>query len=279
MCQPAVVINTMMDMQSLRSKKTISVAYLVRGADKDWLLSCKRFLNSYRCKPAGINHSFCVIFKGFENNVDLEKARTLFNSIPYQPVFLADNSFDIGAYIEWAKMVKEDLICVFNTASEILAPDWLRKLAVNLAMPDVGLVGATSSYESLKDYNSAFHAFPNIHIRSTAFMIDRNLFCNITKDLRIATKMDAYLFESGPKSLTRQVLAEGKDTLLVGRNGRGYSPTFWPVSDTFRMGTQMNLLVSDNVTREYLAMPWNEKRQWAVKTWGEYLSGKVLGSN
>ena len=260
------------------SNQTIAVAYLARGADRDWLLSCERFLISYRRNPAGVNHSLYVIFKGFEHDVDLEKARDLFSSVPNTPVFLADDSFDIGAYIEWANMIEEDLICVFNTASEILAPDWLRKLAVNLAMPNVGLVGATASYESLSELNSVFPAFPNIHIRSTVFMIDRELFCNFTKNLKLTHKIDAYHFESGPKSLSRQVLAQGKNILLVGRNGRGYSPAFWPISDTFRQGMQKNLLVSDNQTRNYLALPWNEKREFVIRTWGEYLSGKVLAT-
>lgn len=277
MCQPAVVIKSM-ETHLLSSNQAIAIAYLARGADKDSLSSFERFLSSYKRYSSGVEHSLYVIFKGFEHDVDLEKARGLFSSVPYTPVFLADASFDIGAYIEWARMVEEDLICILNTGSEILAPNWLRKLAVNLAMPNVGLVGATASYESLSESNSAFKAFPNIHIRSTAFMIARGLFCNITKDLRIATKLDAYLFESGPKSLTRQVLARGKNTLLVGRNGRGYSPPFWPASDTFRQGMQKNLLVSDNQTRNYLAMPWNEKRECVIRTWGEYLSGKVLAS-
>lgn len=267
-----------METHLFSSNQTIAVAYLARGADKDSFASFERFLSSYKRNSSGVEHSLYVIFKGFENDVDIEKARVLFRSVPCTPVFLADDSFDIGAYIEWANMVEEDLICVFNTASEILAPDWLRKLAVNLALPNVGLVGATANYESLNEVNSAFKAFPNIHIRSTAFMIDRGLFCNLTKELRIVTKLDAHCFESGPKSLTLQVLAQGKNILLVGRNGRGYSPIFWPVSDTFRQGMQMNLLVADNVTRDYLAMTWNEKRNNVIKTWGEYLSGKVLGS-
>ena len=267
-----------METALLSSNQTIAVAYLARGSDKNSLSSFERFLSSYKRNFSGVEHSLYVIFKGFEQDVDLEKARVLFSSVLYTPVFLADDSFDIGAYIEWANMIEEDLICVFNTASEILTPDWLRKLAVNLAMPNVGLVGATASYESLSELNSAFHAFPNIHIRSTAFMIDRGLFCNITKDLRLANKIDAFHFESGPKSLTRQVLAQGKNILLVGRNGRGYSPAFWPISDTFRQGMQRNLLVSDNQTRNYLALPWNEKREFVMRTWGEYLSGKVLAS-
>jgi hypothetical protein len=201
----------------------------------------------------------------------LEKANTLFNGVPHKQVFLGDNSLDIGAYIEWANMIEEDLICVFNTASEILVPDWLRKLAINLALPNVGLVGATASYESLNEFNSAFPEFPNIHIRSTAFMIDRKLFLSIAEGLKIANKIDAFHFESGPKSLTRQVLAKGKEILLVGRNGRGYSPKFWATSHTFRQSTQRNLLVADNQTRNFSAFPWGKKREFVVRTWGKYI--------
>lgn len=254
-----------------RKDKTIAVAYLARGADKNWLSSFERFLDSYKFKHSGIEHTLYVIFKGFLHDADLEKARALFSSVPHKPIFLGDKSLDIGAYIEWANMIEEDLICVFNTASEILAPDWLFKLYINLAMPNVGLVGATGSFESLNAFNSSFPLFPNAHIRSTAFMIDRKLFLKITEKLKIAHKIDAFHFESGPKSLTRQVLALGKETLLVGRNGRSYSPKFWPASDTFRQGTQRNLLIADNQTRNFSEIPWMGKNDFVIRTWREFI--------
>ena len=254
-------------------KQTIAVAYLARGANSDWLLSFERFLNSYTRNYSGVKHSMYVIFKGFANNTDMKNARAFFNCIPHEAIFLGDHSLDIGAYIEWAKTIEEDLICVLNTGSEILAPDWLRKFAVNLAIPNVELVGATGSYESLNELNSAFPLFPNIHIRSTAFMINRKLFLSITEGLEMSNKINAYHFESGFKSLTRQVLADGKEVLLVGRNGRGYSPKFWATSDTFRQGAQKNLLVADNQTRNFLALPWISKREYVVRTWGKYISG------
>lgn len=256
--------------------QTIAIAYLARGADRDWLLSCKRFLDSYRRNQPGDKHSLYVIFKGFADNNDLEKARALFCGVPHKSVFVDDDSFDVGAYIEWANMIEEELICVFNTASEILAPDWLRKLAVNLSLPDVGLVGAAASYESLNELNSAFPAFPNIHIRSNAFMIDRRLFCSITEGIKIANKYDALFFESGYKSLTRRVLNKEKEILLVGRNGRGYSSKFWATSDTFRQGMQQNLLVADNQTRNFSALPWIEKREVVFRTWGNYIDKRVI---
>lgn len=251
--------------------KTIAVAYLVRGADSNWLLSCERFLDSYMCNQAGCKHALYVILKGFENDSHLAKATNLFHCTAHKCVFLADDSYDLGAYIEWANMIEEELICVFNTTSEILSPNWLYKLAVNLLMPNVGMVGATGSYESLSILNRAFPEFPNIHIRTNAVMIDRELFCGITDGVEIAEKMDALLLESGPKSLTKQVLNEGKEILLVGRNGRGYSPEFWAMSGTFRQGNQENLLVSDNQTRGFPSLPWAEKKRVIFHTWGKYV--------
>jgi len=264
--------NLVTEISLLTPNQRIAVAYLARGADRNCLLSFERFMNSYIRNYAGVKHSLYVIFKGFANNTDLKNARALFNCIPHEAVFLDDGSLDIGAYIEWANMIEEDWICVFNTGSEILAPDWLRKLAVNLLIPNVGLVGATASYESLNELNRSFSFFPNIHIRTSAFMINRMLFLSITEGLEISHKIDAYHFESGPKSLTRQVLANKKKILLVGRNGRGYSPKFWATSDTFRQGAQKNLLVADSQTRNFSELPWTGKRASAVRTWGKYIS-------
>jgi hypothetical protein len=256
-----------------RSKQTIAVAYLARGADRNWFVSFERFLNSYRLNPSGVQHSLYVIFKGFENNADLERAKFLFSRVPHKQVFTGDENLDIGAYIEWANMIEEDLICVFNTASEILSPDWLLKLSVNLAQPNTGLVGATASYESLKEWHRGFPAFPNIHIRSTGFMINRKLFLNITQGLEIIRKEDAFNFESGARSLTRQVLANGSGVLLVGRNGRGYPPEFWAASDTFRLARQKNLLIADNQTRNFSVLPYTAKMDTVKRTWGQFIRG------
>ena len=251
--------------------KTIAVAYLARGADTDWQLCFKRFIESYRQNKSGIKHTLYVIFKGFEHSSDLEEAKTLFSNVQHKPVYLNDDSLDIGAYIEWASLIKEDFICVFNTASEILAHDWLLKFTNNLLSPNIGLVGATASYESLNCLNSEFPPFPNLHLRSTAFMVDRKFFLDATKELVITSKIDAFLFESGPKSLTRKTLTSGKKILLVGSNGRGYSPQFWAASDTFRQGTQSNLLIADNQTRNFSELLWNEKKKFVIKTWGKFI--------
>lgn len=252
--------------------QTIAVAYLVRGNDIDWEKSCERFVESYKNISAGVEHSLYILFKGFSTEDDLLKAKELCSPVTFEAVYLDDDSFDIGAYIEWANIVEEEYICVFNTTSEILSNDWLLKLARNLMQANVGMVGATGSYESLRVLYRDFPLFPNVHIRSNAFMIDRNYFCGLSLGLEINCKKDAFHFESGHNSLTNKVLSKGKEVLLVGGNGQGYSPPSWPSSGTFRQGKQDNLLIADNQTKAYDKLPWENKKAKIFSTWGmEYV--------
>src|SRR5213594_901945 len=97
-----------------RPVATIAVAFLARGADVGWRFSCERFLGSYRRCCPGVEHSLYVIFKGFPDAGGLDEVKNLFSSVRYTPVFLGDDSLDIGAYIEWANRIDEEMICVFN---------------------------------------------------------------------------------------------------------------------------------------------------------------------
>ncbi len=162
-----------------------------------------------------------------------------------------------------------------NTNSEILGAGWLLKLAVNLDQPKVGMVGATGSFESLSGMDPRFAIFPNVHLRSNAFMIRRSLLLEIAGEIEISDKLDAYLFESGPASLTNEVLRRGLDVQIVGRNGRGYPPRWWPRSETFRRLTQDNLLIADNQTRHYMDAVWSLKHALVLNTWGPFVDHRV----
>lgn len=265
----------------LQSTNSLSVAvvYLARGADGWWRSAAETFLASYHNHDSGFPHVPYAILKGFPDAASLSEAQALFEEQAFEIIHLTDNGFDIGAYAAAARMVREDYVCFFNTYSEILGHWWLAKLMSHLSASDIGLVGATGSYESLRPLSHRFPKFPNVHVRSNAFAIERMDFCGITEGVNISSKNEAYQFESGRKSLTRLVLERGKRVMLVGRNGRAYPPKWWPFSDIFRQGRQENLLVADNMTRTYESSTWSEKQFLVQQTWGRFLREENAPSN
>ena len=185
-------------------------------------------------------------------------------------------TFDIGAYLDAAKQMDAQRICLLNTNSEIISDDWLAKLWNNLDLGNVGIVGATGSFESLKTLDRRFPGFPNVHIRSNAFMINREFLVDVLSSYSIRTKVDAFLVESGAESITRRVFRMGQTALIVGRDGRGYHPNNWPRSLTYRQGDQSNLLVKDNVTKAFDQSPWEKKKEMSFWAWGNYIGSTVV---
>ena len=252
----------------LRFVDRLALIYLARGADNDYLSRLQRFLHSYRLFDSDEPHRLVIIFKGFDTSDHLAEGREVFRSLEYEAIFTSDDSFDLGAYIAAARQIPDERVCFLNTNSEILCDGWLKRLSVNFSAPEVGLVGATGSFESLP----SLPRFPNPHIRSNAFMIRRELFLDLLPAVQLTSKWAAYSVEGGPMSITQQVLERGLQALIVGRDGRGYPPVWWPHSQTFRQGSQANLLVHDNVTRVYENLPFHKKMEISKRTWGEFLS-------
>lgn len=112
-----------------------------------------------------------------------------------------------------------------------------------------------------------FPPFPNYHIRTNAFMGARKTLREVRLE-PIRTKLSAWRFESGTSSLTNQVLRLGLRVLVVGRDGNGYEPERWHLSNTFWQSREENLLVSDNQTEAYLAADPAAKAQLALYAWG-----------
>jgi hypothetical protein len=117
---------------------------------------------------------------------------------------------------------------------------------------------------------ACFPGFPNPHIRSNGFMIARK---RLLKECfgPIQTKLDACAFESSANSLTTRLRKVGLATIVVGRNGNGYDVAEWPKSETFRLGNQSNLLLSDNQSRNFTAMTTGTRATHVRMTWGDYL--------
>jgi hypothetical protein len=108
--------------------------------------------------------------------------------------------------------------------------------------------------------------YPNPHIRTNAFMIDRDRFLSLEFPA-FKAKSDTYKFESGRGSLTEQLLRQKLNPVVVDRCGNAYDIPEWKSSLTFRIGEQTNLVVADNRTVDY-AQASAKRRQYLEKlTW------------
>ena len=259
--------------------------------------SLNNFISSYKQNRGELDHQLLIVFNGFKNDSELDSYLGLLEGLSYSPLILSRSVQDIPAYYAAARGVSSEFICFLNSYSVLLDEAWLRKLYTHIVRDDVGIVGATGSYQSLycsikesmlggkrgsilrrlagsarrrlilRKLKTYFDPFPNPHIRSNAFMLARDVMLDI-KQGRLRTKMEAMRFESGKGNLTRQIQLSGLKALVVGRDGKAYEPEDWFSSQTYKSGQQSNLLVADNRTEQY-AIANSEARRVMTKTaWG-----------
>ncbi len=228
-------------------RDAIAVGYLWRGSNP--VSAAERFFAAYRRHPAGRAHRLIVLAKGFANDPAATIA-AIAGDIDHCILPLPDDGFDLTAYRRMAERITCPRLCFFNSFSEILADGWLDHLATALEKaPDAGITGASGSYEQI-DPAAGFPSWPNIHLRSNAFLIGRDDFLGL-RWWPMRAKMDSNLFEAGPGGLTAQIMAKGRIPYIVDRHGRWFAPADWPESQTFRLGDQQGLLVADGRTRAY----------------------------
>ena len=153
-------------------------------------------------------------------------------------VVVSDQGRDIDAYFMASEMFDYDAFVFFNSWSVINKDGWLKTMLDDLR-EDVGVVAAFSSRVSFRTdfpdwvgrmWNKfplwkkvllplfaiylwlrlgiRIPAHPNFHIRTNGFLIRRDVMRQIHKPF-LFDKIEAWKFESGYKSLTRQVLAKG----------------------------------------------------------------------
>lgn len=223
--------------------RSIAVVHLLRKAND--IVDFQKFLTSYRAFPAGTYHDLVILFKGFSGGDD-RQALSCLDGLNFIRIEVADKGYDISVYLDAARRLDYEYFCFFNSFSEILCADWLSYLHSALSSAQVGVVGATGSWESLNDVT----VFPNYHIRTTAFMIAGQVM-NDLATWTMQEKRDTSLFEAGPLSLTAQLLSRGLEPLVVDSSGRAWSKEDWPFSNTFRIGDQDGLMVADRRTDDY----------------------------
>lgn len=246
----------------------LAILYLHRYATDARAL--RMFVDAYRTNPAGIRHDLIVLAKGFEGRLRPQEEGIL-AGLSTTTLFLEDEGFDIGSYRTASHELPHRRVCFLNSHARPLVSGWLRFLCAGLDIDGVGVSGASGSWMS----SSSSHAwrvqrltqlprrvagktrsgiwyprFPNPHLRTNAFTIDRELFLSLDVG-ELRRKADAYQFESGRRSMTRQLNHRGLRSVVMDRFGRAWEVDEWRLSGTFWAGEQSSLLVGDNQTRKY----------------------------
>ena len=279
---------------------SVAVVHLASGSLG--LEPLERFLRSYRAHDAGIDHRLVVVFTRFgSGRAAAAGHRAALADTAHEELWFDGPQQDLAAYLAVAEQVDADRLCLLNANSEILAGGWLAALDRHAGRSEVGLAGATGTYEShvtgalgagdlgrgvLADARTratrmggalltlrTFPRFPNPHLRTNAFMTEPATL-RALRHGDLAGKRGAHALESGRHSLTRQVLASGRAVVVVGRDGAAYPPERWAESGTFRSGDQENLLVGDRRTREYAAADPAERAALAALAWGAPAQGR-----
>jgi hypothetical protein len=109
----------------------------------------RKFVTSYTANAAGQDHRLILLFKGFEKTEDSNEYTQLVSNVEHHIISAPDRGYDIGSYLAAVGMVRADYYCFLNSKSEILGDEWLGKLYSAACRDNVGIVGATGSWESL----------------------------------------------------------------------------------------------------------------------------------
>jgi hypothetical protein len=117
--------------------------------------------------------------------------------------------------------------------------------------------------------------FPNPHIRTNAFIIQRDIWLSL-KFNSLKNKNKAYQLESGYDSFTRQILKLHKKVMVMDKFGRTYTPENWIYSKTLWTSDQENLLVSDNYTELFQNVSEQVERNKMTKfIWGRLVPSGI----
>lgn len=261
----------------------------------------RSFLRSYRAHPPGIAHELVIVLNGAPSEasgttpsgavLSRETLLTELAGVEHRLIVLDRPALDLAAYGTAARELSHRRLCFLNSYSVILADGWLAVLAQALDGPGTGLAGATASWESqsrwvrgrvrhwpyqllrLRSARRDYPRFPNPHIRTTAFMVDRAVVLAMNLD-SARDKRDTYLLESGRRSVTRQVLERGLRAVVAGRDGQVYGVKDWAASRTYRSGCQDNLLVADRRTADWQNASPRLRRRLSRDAWGEHYVGQ-----
>ena len=281
---------------------TVSVIHLI------WLplgtVPFSNFLSSYCKYKSGHPHELVLLFNGVSTEEDLSPFLNIIDGkrIPYRSIIHYGWSQDLDAYFWVANLLNSTHLLFLNSYSELLADGWLEKYMQPAKDPRVGIIGATGSWQSYYRtvfinnnwkwektksthdnirkfkllikaaiyWRLLFPDFPNPHIRTNAFMVQRELLISLKKKTRLKNKLAALALENGRRSITNQLYKRGYEAIVIDRWGGSFKKREWMQSKVFWIEEQQNLLVSDNQTKKYRDGDQDTRKKLSFLAWGNH---------
>ncbi|MCL1920676.1 MAG: hypothetical protein FWG50_06300 [Kiritimatiellaeota bacterium] len=123
----------------------------------------------------------------------------------------------------------------------------------------------------MKVFNATFRPvrFPNPHIRTNGFLIERHLYIRYINKYGIpCIRDDAHSIEHGRNHLSKFVQKSGFGIGVVGANGILYAPHEWDRSATFRCPDTSNAVILDKQHDFYAEAETPVKRHFEKLAWG-----------
>jgi hypothetical protein len=111
----------------------------------------REFLLSYRRHPPGLEHELIVLLNNVEDALR-PRLQAELEGIEHRLLSLPEPVQDLSAYTQAARRLEHERLCFLNSHSVILAAGWLACMAGALERPGAGVVGASGSWGSIRDY-------------------------------------------------------------------------------------------------------------------------------
>lgn len=254
----------------------ISVVYLAyynEQANYD-LNVVEDFLYSYEKYQSGYEHSLVIITKNWTDQIKFEKFSAMAQKCKAKVVNLPDDGWDLGAYFRIVHMLDSEYVLFLGSSSKILCNNWLSCFVDAFNSDEtIKLAGTMGSWGLIAGENELDGVtFPNYHIRTCSFIINRKLFLEYVETHKFPmTKKDTYNIEHGTTSITKFILDKGYKAVVVNSDGQIFKPENWWQSKTFRTPDANKSIISDRLSENYFVIPPEYLDSVERTSWGQNL--------
>lgn len=241
------------------------LAYFNDAIDYD-IQMVENFLNSYNENSAGVDHDLVIMAKNWTNDKEFAKLCDLAKVYDAKIIYLTDDGFDFGAYFRAANIIQSPYVFFIGSNNEIHAPNWLLYCYNALQSNSlIKLVGPMGSYEKGRSGK-----FPNPHIRTCSFMVERDLFVDYASKQKFPqTKEDTYQLEHCDASISKYVQNNGHLMAVVNSDGEVFLQDDWETSQTYISNDNAKALLTDKWARRYVTINVDLKPFIEITVWGQ----------